>query len=186
MAREALGIANDGLPKILAIADYLNERRKGGDLLMRALARLTMPVTLLTVGHDAPRELPANVTPQHLGYIEYELAKVLAYNAADLVVHPAPVDNFPNTVIEATACGVPVLAFDTGGLSEMVIPSKTGWLALPITAEAFGIRLDEAVTETRNGLPNRLEIRRFAEERYDNDRQGKCYQQLFAELLAAA
>ena len=45
----------------------------------------------------------------------------------DLLFHPAPVDNLPNTVAEAMSCGTPVLALDSG-LPEMIIGGETGWL----------------------------------------------------------
>ncbi len=56
----------------------------------------------------------------------------MAYAAADLFVLPSLEDNFPNTMLEAMSCGIPTLAFSTGGIPEavsngfngMVVPSK--------------------------------------------------------------
>ena len=42
------------------------------------------------------------------------------YQCADLYVHPAWADNFPLTVLEALACGVPVVATAVGGIPEQV------------------------------------------------------------------
>ena len=39
--------------------------------------------------------------------------------------------DLPNTVAEALACGVPCVAFDISGLSDMIEHRKTGWLAKP-------------------------------------------------------
>ena len=52
-----------------------------------------------------------------------ELAKI--YSAADLFVNPTREDNFPTVNIEALACGLPVLTFNTGGSPE-IIDSKSG------------------------------------------------------------
>ncbi|MEZ4902495.1 MAG: glycosyltransferase family 4 protein [Spirosomataceae bacterium] len=51
------------------------------------------------------------------------------YQAADVMVVPSLEDNYPNTVIEAMACGTPVVGFHTGGISEQIIHLKTGYVA---------------------------------------------------------
>ena len=38
-------------------------------------------------------------------------------------------DNLPNTVIEAQSCGTPVVAFDVGGLPDIIVHNQTGYLA---------------------------------------------------------
>jgi glycosyltransferase involved in cell wall biosynthesis len=42
------------------------------------------------------------------------------YQAADLYLHAAHADTFPNTVLEALACGTPVVATAVGGIPEQV------------------------------------------------------------------
>jgi glycosyltransferase involved in cell wall biosynthesis len=44
-------------------------------------------------------------------------------------VTPAIEDNLPNTVMEALACGTPVVAFNTGGIPDMVDHLQNGYLA---------------------------------------------------------
>ena len=53
------------------------------------------------------------------------------YNMADIFVHPAYIDIMPKTVLEAMACGLPVIASKTGGLPEMVLDGTTGILVPP-------------------------------------------------------
>ncbi len=54
---------------------------------------------------------------------------VECYNAADLFVAPSLQDNLPNTVIESTCCGTPVVAFDVGGMPDMIDHLEDGYLA---------------------------------------------------------
>ena len=51
------------------------------------------------------------------------------YSAANVYVTPAIEDNLPNTVMEALACGTPVVAFNTGGIPDMVDHLQNGYLA---------------------------------------------------------
>lgn len=51
------------------------------------------------------------------------------YSLADAFVTPAIEDNLPNTVMEALASGTPVVAFNTGGIPDMVDHLKNGYLA---------------------------------------------------------
>ncbi len=51
------------------------------------------------------------------------------YSLADVFVTPAIEDNLPNTVMEAMACGTPVVAFNTGGLPDMAEHKQNGYLA---------------------------------------------------------
>jgi len=58
-----------------------------------------------------------------------KLARI--YNAADIFIAPSLEDNLPNTVMEALSCGTPVIAFNVGGLSDMVEHKTNGYLAHP-------------------------------------------------------
>ena len=57
------------------------------------------------------------------------------YNSADLFIAPSIQENLSNTVMESLACGTPVLAFDIGGMPDMIDHLKNGYLAAEITAD---------------------------------------------------
>ena len=51
------------------------------------------------------------------------------YSAADVLLYPSLADNCPLVVLEAMACGLPVVTFNTGGIPELVEHKINGYIA---------------------------------------------------------
>lgn len=67
-----------------------------------------------------------NIT--YLGYI-FEAGKMRDYyRAADALILTSIAENLPYVILEAMSCGLPVVAFDVGGVKEEVEHKKTGYL----------------------------------------------------------
>jgi glycosyltransferase involved in cell wall biosynthesis/MoaA/NifB/PqqE/SkfB family radical SAM enzyme len=119
---------------ILFGADYETDR-KGFKYLVSALELLSKKIvdykiSLGVFGYfPADFKIPDNCTLINYGKIsdENELAKI--YGNADVFVLPSLEDNLPNVVIEALACGAPVVGFNIGGVKEQVEHKVNGYLA---------------------------------------------------------
>ena len=134
-ARDYFGIAPDRFIILFGAFDATNER-KGGALLAAALGQL--PVTVLDritlVGFGASSETLVTSFPcdvKGLGPVCNEDNLALIYSMADLFALPSMADNLPNSILEALACGTPVLAFRVGGIPEIVEHRQNGYLATP-------------------------------------------------------
>ena len=186
IARQALGIEAQGSVVLVAAQD-VTERRKGGHLLadvFRAIRR--RPLTVVTLG-SGKLTLPADglvVCP--LGYVDHERTRVLAYNAADILLHPAPVDNLPNVVMEAISCGTPCAAFPVGGLPDMVRPGVSGWLARDVSPRSLAEAVDEGLDAIAEGTDLRESCRKLAEDEYDARMQAQRYFDLFDDVRSRA
>jgi len=121
---------------ILFGAANINDRRKGISYLVEALNAFTdhCPdrglIEVVIFGknnHFDVEQLPFRVTQLSTITSQDELAEV--YGLADVFVLPSVEDNLPNTVMESLSCGTPVVAFNTGGIPEMVDHLKNGYLA---------------------------------------------------------
>jgi glycosyltransferase involved in cell wall biosynthesis len=105
-------------------------REKDLDVLVEAYHKLreeNLPVQLYVVGHGPYSEALAELLPDAVftGYLRgKELAA--AYASADIFVFPSTTDTFGNVIIEAQACGVPVVVSDSGGPKELVEHNKNG------------------------------------------------------------
>jgi glycosyltransferase involved in cell wall biosynthesis len=111
-------------------ADDLNSNRKGFHHLLSALKMMktNCPVECLVFGGGEILDDPDLPPIHHLGFIDSPERQRLAYSASDLVVVPSREDNQPQVGLEAMACGVPVIAFDAGGIPEYVRDGETGCL----------------------------------------------------------
>jgi glycosyltransferase involved in cell wall biosynthesis len=108
-------------------------KKKGLDALLKAFTSLTdLPLRLLVVGSDDPDLYrPMLVQPALRDRVRFEKPSpdVLSfYAAADLYVAPSLEDAFNLPILEAMACGLPVVASSQAGASEMIRDGETGFI----------------------------------------------------------
>ncbi len=94
-------------------------------------------IILLALGAKAPAERRGQLELRFIPFLEDPSAVSLHYQAADIFVHAARVDNFPCTVLEAMSSGLPVVASAVGGIPEQIVSEKTGLLVPPGDATAL-------------------------------------------------
>jgi glycosyltransferase involved in cell wall biosynthesis len=63
--------------------------------------------------------------------VQDELTQALIYSAADVFVLPSIQENLSNMILEALACGTPCVAFNIGGMPDMIEHQMNGYLAQP-------------------------------------------------------
>jgi len=125
-------------------------REKDLDLLAAAYRRLRdegLPVQLFVVGHGPYSEAFAKSLPEaiFMGYLTgNELAA--AYASADIFVFPSTTDTFGNVILEAQACGLPVVVSDSGGPKELVQDTANGLITKSHDEEDFARAIRALVT----------------------------------------
>lgn len=100
----------------------------------------------------------------------------------DLFVLSSRTEALPNTLLEAQAAGVPVIAFDIGGISETMLDGITGWLVREETAEAIGERVLAALTASAWRVDASSAARDFIKRNFNNRQMVEA---LAAVLLGA-
>ena len=125
---------------------------KGQDLAIDALGACP-ELQLLLVGHGEEREaLEARAARRGvagrgrlLGF-RSDVAEILA--SVELLLLPSRWEGMPYVVLEAMACGVPVVATPVDGAVDLIEDGRTGWLAREVSASALGETLGEALALT--------------------------------------
>jgi glycosyltransferase involved in cell wall biosynthesis len=185
-ARDFLGIPREAAV-LLFVSEELDNRRKGFGLLSQALAGLNnMPdLFLLSVGRSTI-SCDVKIPWLHFGHIDHDRVLSFVYSAADAYVMPSIQDNLPNTVLEAMACGTPVVGFNAGGIPDMVRPGVTGLLAPTGDVQALRVAIAELLQNPERRAAMAANCRRIAVDEYALEVQARRYSQLYEAILEEA
>jgi glycosyltransferase involved in cell wall biosynthesis len=144
--RARLGIGN--APLVLSVGNLVEA--KGHDLVLAAVAKL--PAAHLAVIGEGPESKRLLGQVEQLGMAQRthffgnmaqaELAQF--YSAADVLALGSVREGWPNVVLEAMACGAPVVAADVGGVREIVADS-VGEVVEMREAGAFAAALERVL-----------------------------------------
>ncbi len=114
--------------------------RKGFDLLDQCISKYDKnnKVRLLIVGpyknNDIKKIQSSNII---LGNLKNKKLLNKVYNFSDIIAIPSRLDNLPNVALEAQSCGLPIVTYKVGGLTDIVEHKKNGFLIKPFDIKSF-------------------------------------------------
>ena len=183
MAATLLGLPTD--KKIVLFGAWQNHPHKGFHLLTDALQRLSRAgwgekIELVVFGFERPANLPdLGVKSRFLGRLNDPFSKAAAYGAAHVFVAPSTIDNFANTVLEAGACGRPTVAFDIGGMPDIIDHEESGYVARAFDTEALARGIAWVLEDTGR----QQALSRRAREKTEREYSLKTYAERYIELF---
>ncbi len=192
-ARAKLGLpANKKIVLFGALGATSNER-KGFAYLKEAVRRMAasgashVEQTCLAVFGESSTadvgELPFEV--RNLGRLSKESSMALAYSAADVFVAPSLEDNLANTVMESLSCGTPVVAFNIGGMSDMIEHHGNGYLSVPKDVDSLSTGIKRVLESIDTSSHLAEAAREKAVREYALKVQAGRYRELFDSLVEA-
>jgi glycosyltransferase involved in cell wall biosynthesis len=185
LARDLLAIPPDALV-VLFVAEPIDRPIKNFALLAQTLAELlsNLPKLLLVSAGGGKPPVQLRVPYLSLGSLRNERFLSLAYSAADVLVLPSRQENFPLTVLEAMACGTPVIGSAVGGIPDMVRPGITGVLVPPQNATALRAAVCDMLQDPIRRAEMAANCRRIAVEEYSLELQLERHVELYQTILA--
>jgi len=172
---------------ILFGAANIADRRKGLIYLVEALELLKKEygteVEIVIFGKNKAFDmdlLPYKVHQMGVVTSQDKLAEL--YSLADVFVTPAVEDNLPNTVMEALSCGTPVVAFNTGGIPDMVDHLKNGYLAEYKSAVDLAAGISFVLNEA-NAVELSKNARNKVLQNFTNEIVAQKYMAVYQSLL---
>ena len=181
------------LPSNRPIAIYgainaTRDPRKGFSELLDALRALgeierAREILLVVFGDLQTGDIPDfGIETRYVGYVGDNRRLSQLYAAADVAVMPSLQEAFGKTLIEAMACGTPVVAFDSGGPRDIVSHRIDGYLAQPFDSSdlATGILwcLDEVWAGRDLGADARSKVLAEFEIEVVDDRYNALYEKI--------
>lgn len=147
-ALDDLGLGHLADKKIISFgADgATTARRKGYHHLKSALEKLATKrsdcALLVFGGHKKSQEDMFGFPAYSLGRIDDVRTVAKLYAASDVFALPTERDNLPNVIKEAMVCGTPCVAFDVGGIPDMISHKVDGYLVQPFDVADFAEGID--------------------------------------------
>jgi glycosyltransferase involved in cell wall biosynthesis len=182
--REELGLPRDAPILLLAAMDFKSPY-KGWAYARETLTRLKRPLHVLLVGAN----LRVIDHPGQHTYLTMErtfdrrrLAKY--YACSDLLLFPSMADNCPLVLLESMACGTPAVAFDSGGIGEIIDHQSDGWLARRGNAEELVNGIDAAMDDEQLRFAWSCKAREKVLKRYDETSFLEAHLSLYESLLS--
>lgn len=184
LAREIFRIPREARV-VLFVAEPITRRNKGFAMLTQALDGLDKmtSILLISMGSGKP-PVEVNVPYLNLGHVRDDRLCALVYGAADVFVIPSIQETFGNTVLEATACGTPVVGFAVGGIPDMVRHGVTGLLVPPQDVAALRAAIWELLQDPVRRAKMAASCRDIAAKEYSLEVQAKRYIEVYESILA--
>jgi glycosyltransferase involved in cell wall biosynthesis len=169
----------------------LNEQ-KGLELLLRGLALMRRPAALDVVGageqEAALRALAGSLgiasrVTWHGALPQERLASF--YRRAAALIVPSREEGLGLVAVEAQLCETPVVAFDSGGLRDIVEHQRTGILVTHQTPGALAAAIDDVLENRDHALELGREARRVALETFAPASAARRYAEIYENAIGA-
>ncbi len=127
------------------------------------------------------RQSSAGSRLRYHGFIEHSRD---ALRQLDVLVVPSKFDGRPVIIMEANACGIPVIAAPVGGIPELVTDGRNGFLVLPTGIDRIHAVLEEWLQDPESLAQHKRSARNHASQHFDRRQMMDAYATAFLKIAA--
>ena len=156
---------------------------KGSYYLVEALNKITNPEKYFLVIFGPAGDAftsKINIPFFSSGYISNTSILGSIYSVCDVVINPSLIENLPTTCLESIFCGIPVVAFNVGATSDIVVHKETGWLAAPYDIDQLAEGIEYCTKNNEQLSKNCL---KKTKEDFDEEEILKSFISLFQNIV---
>ncbi|WP_194091527.1 glycosyltransferase family 4 protein [Vibrio hibernica] len=183
-AREQWGFPKEKKLILFGAMNPTSDINKGFYELELALTFLNKINTEIVIfGASKPTNNPDFGCKTHyLGALSDDIALSSLYNAVDVMVVPSRQENLSNAIMESLSCGTPVVAFDVGGNSDLILHKENGYLAKPLDGNDMANGIEWVLNNVQyNEL--RLNARKKVLSDFDSELVSAKYIDLYNSII---
>jgi len=114
------------------------------------------------------------------GFVDNPLSFI---KAGDIFILPSIIEGLPAVILEAMFCEIPVIAYNVGGISEIVIPGETGCLIEKNDESGFVYALSEALQDHQNNSVRIKMAKKLVTDHFSNDAIADRFLKYYNELI---
>jgi glycosyltransferase involved in cell wall biosynthesis len=188
-ARELIGLPQKKKLVLFSAIKGINNPHKGFKYIEPILYQLSTmmwkdKLELVVMGSSKPIDPQVESLPSHyLGHLNDEILLSIIYGAVDLLLVPSIQDNLPSTIMEAIACGTPCVAFNVGGISDVIDHQINGYLAEKFDVHDFAHGINWILeNKERYSILSEL-ARKKAIKDFDINKQATKYINFYNEVI---
>jgi glycosyltransferase involved in cell wall biosynthesis len=190
-SRKTLGVSDEAT--LLFSAGALVDHKDHATLLsaMPAIIAACPSVHLLIAGEGALRasleqQMEELALAEHVTLLGHRTDVPALVQAADLYISSSWSEGLGTSVLEALACETPVVAAVAGGIPEMVLPGKTGYLVPNRDPQALAGAVVEALKHPKQSAKMSVAGRKLVEQRFTAPRMVESTLEVYLKLVARA
>jgi glycosyltransferase involved in cell wall biosynthesis len=143
-------------------------------------------ITVIVLGDHGDPILYKNGEIRFVPFQRDKRMTALYYQSTDVYIHAAKSDTFPNTVLEALACGRPVVATAIDGIPEQIEEGRSGFLVPAGDAEAMAGRVIQLLSSERLRSSMGTTAAEIASRSFGIQRQVQTYLDWYEQILSSS
>ncbi len=138
---------------------------------------------IIALGDKQSNKKIGEVEIKNVSHIDSAEEMAKYYQAADIYLHAAKADTFPTVILEAQACGTPVIATSVGGIPDTIIDGETGFLTKAQDPQDMAESIIDVLNDHRRLTVMGMKAAQFAAANFGVDKMVQSYLSFYEEIL---